>query len=85
LGEFCACLIDEVDEQSAYLRKAVEKIKRSEEQQRLRYRRRYLEQHYQELSAQTGEGNDGEIEDLEELEDDDSKPESAGKLGERIE
>ncbi len=69
-------LIDEIDEQSAYL---------SSQLKKLSDRRRHLERLYQELSAQTGEGDDGELEDLEELGEDDSKPESAGELGEEIE
>ena len=54
-------LIDEVDEQSAY---------HSSQLERLSDRRRHLEQLYQELQAQAREGNNGESEDDEELEDD---------------
>jgi Zn-finger protein len=54
-------LMDEIDEQSAY---------HSSQLQKLSDRRRHLEQLYQELQAQAREGNDGESEDDEELEDD---------------
>jgi hypothetical protein len=54
-------LIDEVDEQSAY---------HSSQLERLSDRRRHLEQLYQELQAQAGEGGDVESYDEEELEED---------------
>ena len=54
-------LIDEVDEQSAYL---------SSQLKKLSDRRRQLEDLYQELQAQAGEGKDGESEDDEEQEED---------------
>ncbi len=54
-------LIDEIDEQSAY---------HSSQLKKLSDRRRHLEQLYQELQAQAREGNNGESEDDEELEDD---------------
>ena len=54
-------LMDEIDEQSAY---------HSSQLQKLSDRRRHLEQLYQELQAQAREGNNGESEDDEELEDD---------------
>jgi hypothetical protein len=53
-------LIDEVDEQSAYL---------SSQLKKLSDRRRQLEDLYQELQAQAEEGNDGESDDKEELEE----------------
>ena len=56
-------LIDEIDEQSAYL---------SSQLKKLSDRRRYLQQLYQDLSAQAGESSDAESDDEEELEDDDS-------------
>jgi hypothetical protein len=54
-------LMDEIDEQSAYL---------SSQLKKLSDRRRQLEDLYRELQAQAGEGNDDESEDDEELEDD---------------
>ena len=54
-------LIDEIDEQSAYL---------SSQLKKLSDRRRQLEDLYRELQAQAREGNDGETEDEEELEED---------------
>ncbi len=54
-------LMDEIDEQSAYL---------SSQLERLSDRRRQLEDLYRELQAQAGEGSDDESEDDEELEDD---------------
>ena len=54
-------LIDEIDEQSAYL---------SSQLKKLSDRRRQLEDLYRELQAQAGEGNDGESEDEQELEED---------------
>jgi hypothetical protein len=54
-------LIDEVEEQSAY---------HSSQLERLSDRRRHLEQLYQELQAQAGEGGDVESYDEEELEED---------------
>ncbi len=54
-------LIEEVDEQSAYL---------SSQLKKLSDRRRHLEQLYQELQTQTGESSEGESVDDEELEDD---------------
>jgi hypothetical protein len=53
--------MDEIDEQSAY---------HSSQLKKLSDRRRHLEQLYQELQAQAREGNNGESEDDEELEDD---------------
>ena len=53
-------LMDETDEQSAY---------HSSQLKKLSDRRRHLEQLYQELQAQAREGNDGESEDDEELDD----------------
>ncbi|HEY9665899.1 MAG TPA: hypothetical protein V6C91_03795 [Coleofasciculaceae cyanobacterium] len=54
-------LIDEIDEQSAYL---------SSQLKKLSDRRRQLEDLYRELQAQAREGNDGESKDEEELEED---------------
>ena len=53
-------LIDEVDEQSAYL---------SSQLKKLSDRRRQLEDLYQELQSQAGQGNDGALENDEELEE----------------
>ena|SRR3712207_2334320 len=52
-------LMDEVDQQSAYL---------SSQLKKLSDRRRQLEDFYRELQAQAGQGNDVESEDKEELE-----------------
>ena len=83
-------LIDDVDEQSAYHSSQLtyhnsQLNYHNAQLKKLSARRRHLERLYQEISAQTGEGDDGELEDLEELGEDDSKPESAGELGEEIE
>jgi Zn-finger protein len=53
-------LMNEIDEQSAYL---------SSQLERLSDRRRQLEDLYQELQSQAGQGNDGALENDEELEE----------------
>jgi hypothetical protein len=61
-------LIDEVDEQSAY--HSSQASYHNSQLERLSDRRRHLEQLYQELQAQAGEGGDVESYDEEELEED---------------
>jgi hypothetical protein len=61
-------LIDEVNEQSAY--HSSQASYHNSQLERLGDRRRHLEQLYQELQAQAGEGGDVEAEDEEELEED---------------
>ena len=59
IGGILRELMDEVDQQSAYL---------SSQLKKLSDRRRQLEDFYRELQAQAGQGNDVESEDKEELE-----------------
>jgi hypothetical protein len=61
-------LIDEVDEQSAY--HSSQASYHNSQLERLSDRRRHLEQLYQELQAQAGEGGDVESDDKEELSED---------------